>query len=146
MKTLIWFLANRWLRDFFVPKPKFDLHFDKRYINFIENFWWGIGGNYLSLIWARKRCNFGLISWRTFFNIIWITKLSNLWFFAAKLFKSTDFQNWPFLSNFCEKLSKWKITWARFATFAKDAWMAKKAINKMTDFMMLVVWFSKMNC
>ena len=46
MKTLTWFLANRWLRDFFVPKPKLDLHFDKRRINFLENFWLGIWGQF----------------------------------------------------------------------------------------------------
>jgi len=35
-------LANTWLRDFFVPEPKFDVHFIQRCMNFIEYFWWGI--------------------------------------------------------------------------------------------------------
>ena len=48
------FLDNRFLRNFFVPKSKFDLYFDKRCVNFIENFWWDIWGHLFFLNVTEK--------------------------------------------------------------------------------------------
>ena len=52
------FLANIWLRECFDPKLKFDLQFDKRCINFLENFKWSIWEHLLMFDLVMKELQF----------------------------------------------------------------------------------------
>ena len=62
MKTLNWFLVDRWLRDFLVLSLKLIFILTTDVSTFLKTFGGAFCGIFVSLIWARKSCNFVLIS------------------------------------------------------------------------------------
>ena len=123
MKTLTWFCANRWLRNFFVPKLKVDLHVDKRYISFTKKYLVGYFRKYADQnSWVyRKLIHYSL--WTGKYDIKTILLIKRLKLIVNKsslgksgfdLIKNLDFyKKWliAYLNQFfCNQFGIWELT------------------------------------